>query len=74
MPRLAFASASRPGRAAALNFILRAARTAWTMIQRELRLRATIRTLHELDDRSLRDIGLQREDIERAVRDRCRNR
>lgn len=72
MPRLAFAPGSRPrtatppGRLAA--FLCR----IWNAAQREHRLRATIRTLHGLNDRTLRDIGLHRGNIEDVVRARCR--
>ena len=38
------------------------------------RLRRTIETLHALDDRTLADIGLCRDDIEAVVRARARRR
>jgi uncharacterized protein YjiS (DUF1127 family) len=65
MSRLAFAPTPRA---------TRAARTIWTAIQRGRRLRATIRELHGLNDRTLKDIGLRREDIEAVVREICRHR
>lgn len=34
-------------------------------------LRATVRTLRSLDTRALRDIGIDRYDIERVARSRC---
>ncbi len=74
MPRPAFAPTSRAPRAAVLNRVFGAVQSVWTTLQRERRLRATIRDLHGLNDRALRDIGLQREDIEAVVRDRCQNR
>lgn len=74
MPRPAFAPTSRATQAAVLSRIFEAVQSLWTTLQRERRLRATIRELHGLHDRALRDIGLQREDIEAVVRDRCRNR
>jgi uncharacterized protein YjiS (DUF1127 family) len=36
--------------------------------------RATIKTLHELDDRTLRDIGLARDQIETAISELLRLR
>lgn len=74
MPRPAFAATSRAPRAAVLSRLLEAARKIWTRLQRERRLRATIRTLHGLNDRTLKDVGLRRGDIEAVVRDRCRTR
>jgi uncharacterized protein YjiS (DUF1127 family) len=38
------------------------------------RLRRTIETLHALDDRTLDDIGLRREEIEAVVRAKARRR
>ena len=38
------------------------------------RLRRTIETLHALDDRTLTDIGLRRDEIESVVRGRSRRR
>lgn len=43
----------------------------WIATRRAYRLRATIRTLHDLDDRTLRDIGLHRGEISEIVRRRC---
>jgi uncharacterized protein YjiS (DUF1127 family) len=39
-------------------------------IRRALSHRRTIRTLYELDDHLLRDIGLERQELERATRRR----
>ncbi len=38
------------------------------------RLRRTIETLHALDDRTLADIGLRRDEIETVVHGRARHR
>jgi uncharacterized protein YjiS (DUF1127 family) len=57
-----------------LRRIIGATRRVWMALEREHRLRTTIRELHGLNDRALRDIGLHREDIEAVVRDRCHNR
>ncbi len=43
---------------------------AWRWFDRERRLRATVYTLHDLPDRTLRDIGLDRGDINARVRER----
>ena len=43
-------------------------------LQRERRLRRTVETLSALDDRTLADIGIRREEIHRAVRERARRR
>ena len=42
----------------------------WLAYRRNRRLRATIHTLHGLDDRTLGDIGLDRSEIESVVRSR----
>ena len=57
--------AALPGRLAAGLVSL------WIGALRAYRLRATIRTLHDLDDRTLRDIGLHRGEIAEIVRRRC---
>ena len=57
--------AALPGRFAA------GLRSHWTAARRGYRMRATIRTLHDLDDRTLRDIGLHRGQIAEIVRRRC---
>lgn len=54
-----------PGRVAAQ------ARMAWETVLREYRIRRTVRELQALDARALRDIGLDRDDIESAVRARA---
>ena len=44
----------------------------WRALRREYRLHATIRTLSDLDDRTLSDIGLHRGQIAEIVRRRSR--
>lgn len=44
-------------------------RRAWGVVERILRRQRERKTLLELDDRSLRDIGISRED---AVREGCK--
>lgn len=46
----------------------------WNQVQKERRLSATINTLHRLNDHSLRDIGLERDEIGQMVRARSRGR
>jgi uncharacterized protein YjiS (DUF1127 family) len=41
-------------------------------LQRDWRLRRTVETLRALDDRTLSDIGLRRENLDRVVRERSR--
>jgi uncharacterized protein YjiS (DUF1127 family) len=51
-----------------------ATRTLWNNFQKERRLSATMRTLHRLNDHSLRDIGLERDNIGPVVRSRYLDR
>lgn len=48
-----------------------ALRIWWERLDEQRRIRVTINALHALDDRSLKDIGLERGDIEAAVNRRC---
>jgi uncharacterized protein YjiS (DUF1127 family) len=45
-------------------------RSLWRSYRRESSLRGSIRALLQLDDHTLRDMGLRREDIAAAVRGR----
>ena len=45
---------------------------AWQALCRWWHIRSSIRTLRQLDNRMLRDIGLDRYDIEAEVRNRVR--
>lgn len=56
--------------AAGLGWILSAAEA----LRQGWRLRRTIETLHALDDRTLADIGLRREEIEAVVHGRTGRR
>lgn len=47
---------------------LRVALAPWRAWRRERRIRRDLASLREMDDRGLRDIGLDRGDLERAVR------
>lgn len=73
MTRLEITAASGPARETVLVRITEAVRLTWKAIETERRLRATIRELHVLNDRTLRDIGLERADIEARVRERRRH-
>ena len=61
---------ARPVKTALVGRVGAAVLKWWNQVQKARRLRATIRTLHRLNDHSLRDIGLERDDIERVVRER----
>lgn len=51
--------------------VLEVTRRAWTRYWTHRAACATVGILQALDDRALRDIGLKRGEIERAVRDTC---
>ena len=44
-----------------------ALRIWWQRLDKQRRMRVTVNALHALDDRLLKDIGLERGDIEAAV-------
>ena len=56
------AGTNRPG------VLVGISKACWDAIARYLVRRAAIASLHELDDDALRDIGLERREIEAAVR------
>lgn len=74
MAHIIFSQETRPARMALLHRLVAAARTMRNRIRKEQRLRATIFTLHRLNDHTLRDIGLERDNIEPMVRARCPGR
>ena len=51
-----------------------AVRDRWQQLRQEYRRRATARLLHGLEDRTLKDIGLTRGEIDSIVRDPARER
>lgn len=59
---------SLPGRV--LHRAAAHARRIWCALEREYRIRQTLRRLECLDDRMLRDIGVHRGDLEDSVRRR----
>jgi uncharacterized protein YjiS (DUF1127 family) len=64
-PRLA-KQAVRPAGIGRILTLFGALRRSWS-------LRRTIETLHALDDRTLADIGLRRDEIESVIRERSRH-
>ena len=52
--------------------LLAATRLAWTRYWTRRAARATMGILHGLDDRALKDIGLDRSEIERVANGDCR--
>ena len=67
-------SLDRRSKAAPGGRIAAAALDVWRGLRRYWRMRATVRKLEALDDRALRDIGLERDHIEDAVRGIVRRR
>ena len=70
MTHIVLSPVARPAKMALSGRLMAAIRTLWRRVQNERRLRATIFTLHRLNDHSLRDIGLERDNIEPVVRSR----
>jgi uncharacterized protein YjiS (DUF1127 family) len=61
-----------PTRASAIGHkVLDVTRRAWTGYWRRRAARATVGILHTLDDRALKDIGLDRSEIESVVYGDC---
>ncbi len=70
MAHLVFTPTTRPAKAAPISRLVAATRTLWNRFHDARRLRATIHTLHRLNDHSLNDIGLERGNIESMARSR----
>ena len=70
MTHIVFSPAARPGKASHISRLVAVTRSLWKDFRKEQRLRATIRTLNRLNDHSLRDIGLERDNIGPVVRSR----
>jgi uncharacterized protein YjiS (DUF1127 family) len=70
MTHIVFSPAARPAKVLLIGRLVAATRTLWNNFQKERRLSATMRTLHRLNDHSLRDIGLERDNIGPVVRSR----
>jgi uncharacterized protein YjiS (DUF1127 family) len=70
MTHVVFSQAARPEKVALIGRLAAVTRTLWNTFRKERRLSATMRTLHRLNDHSLRDIGLERDNIEPVVRSR----
>ncbi len=74
MTHVVFSPAARPTKVLLIGRLVAATRTLWNSFQKERRLSATVRTLHRLNDHSLRDIGLERDNIGPVVRSRYLDR
>lgn len=70
MTHVVFSPAARPTKVLLIGRLVAATRTLWNRFHDARRLRATIRTLHRLNDHSLNDIGLERGNIESMARSR----
>jgi uncharacterized protein YjiS (DUF1127 family) len=57
---------------ASTHRLVAAARLAWTRYWTRRAARATVGILHRLDDRALKDIGLNRSEIDRVANGDCR--
>jgi uncharacterized protein YjiS (DUF1127 family) len=64
MQHRGFAPATRPATATVVERLAAAVRTWWHSQQAKRRQRQTVRILQGLDDRILKDIGLNRSEIE----------
>ena len=67
MQHLTLGPATRPATAAVIDRLLAVVRTWWQNHQEKRRLKETVRILQGLDDRILKDIGLNRSEIESMV-------
>ena len=70
MTHVVFPPAARPAKVLLIGRLVAATLTLWNRFHDARRLRATIRTLHRLNDHSLNDIGLERGNIESMARSR----
>ncbi len=70
MTHIVFSPTASPARILLMSRLVAATRTLWNDFWKEQRLNATMRTLHRLNDHSLRDIGMERDNIEQVVRSR----
>ncbi len=70
MTHVVFSPAARPAKVLLIGRLVAATRTLWNRFHDARRLRATIHTLHRLNDHSLNDIGLERDNIDLVARSR----
>lgn len=70
MTHIVFSPAARPAKVPLIGRLVAVTRSLWNDFRKEQRLRATVRTLNRLNDHSLRDIGLERDNIGAVVRSR----
>jgi uncharacterized protein YjiS (DUF1127 family) len=73
MLHLALATTSRLARMTPTDRFSEVARTWWHSYRRRRRQKATVRALQGLDDRTLKDIGLDRSEIESVAGAGCRD-
>jgi uncharacterized protein YjiS (DUF1127 family) len=65
------APTTRPAKVTLTHRLSAAAQTWWHSYQRKRHARATVRILQGLDDRTLKDIGLDRSEIESVAATGC---
>ena len=70
MTHFVVSPAAHPAKVALLGQLVVLGRMLWNKLQKERRVRSTVSRLHRLNDRTLRDIGLERDNIEPVVRSR----
>jgi uncharacterized protein YjiS (DUF1127 family) len=74
MLHLALVPMARPATTTLTHRISAIARTWWHSYRQKRRVRATVRILQGLDDRTLKDIGLDRSEIESVAGSGCAGR
>ncbi len=74
MTHVVFSPAARPAKAPLISRLVAVTRALWNRFHDARRFRATIRTLHRLNDHSLKDIGLERDNIDLVARSRFLDR
>jgi uncharacterized protein YjiS (DUF1127 family) len=74
MTNIVLSPRARPAKLALAGRLAAVTRALWKRMQEERRVRSTLWTLHRLNDHTLRDIGLERDNIEPVVRSGSRGR
>ena len=70
MAHIVLSPAARPAKGTPFGRLAAVVLKWWNQVQEERCIRATLFTLHRLNDHTLRDIGLERDRIEPVVRAR----